>query len=103
MEITLPNGLVLSGTMDQITEAARKLGYSASITSGMYNSGSKGWVRIVGMETTHIRNAMLKIYRGWAESLSALTDAKLLHELRSGPVSNQTFVDLLTEYAKRVK
>ena len=61
--ITLPNGLVISGTHDQIIDAAGRLGYSNPFDTQYYNSSTRGLIRIDGMESRHLRNALLKMLR----------------------------------------
>lgn len=104
LSVTLSNGLKVEGTPEKITDLCRQLGIANPLAmSGVwYSSKSRGLVKITEMETTHIRNAMLAMYRQWAESLSAVHGVDLVVKLRDG-IDNVTFDALLTEYVKRVR
>ena len=100
--ITLPNGLTLSGTADQVTETAKKLGFAHLGDDGIhYMSESKGLIKIADMDTRHVRNAMLKLYREHVASLAQLSDKDLLRALRDG-FDSKTFTSLLFHFARQV-
>lgn len=61
--ITLPNGLTLTGELEQISNVANLLGFPWQTDSAYYLSETKGYIRIDGMETTHLRNAIRKMLR----------------------------------------
>lgn len=99
MRATLKDGTVIEGTAEQVNRILAAMGQTPNATE-WYHSESKGWVPIATMETTHIRNAMLKMYREWVTTLSTYSGQHLIILLRDGP-TNQTFAALLTEYIKR--
>jgi hypothetical protein len=105
MKITLPNGMSLEGTLEQVRAAATALGYANTLgNDGVhYLSESRGLIPIASMDSAHIRNAILKIYREWVAGLSAEKDnAKLMESLRTGPRNNITLLALLSTLRGRV-
>lgn len=101
MEFKLPNGAVLTGTPEQVISTAKMLGYSVD-DSLFYNSSTHGRVLINEMSTHHLKNALLKMYRDWAASLSGLSEKDLVLALRNG-CTDKTFINLLAEYVTRIK
>ena len=89
---TLPNGVTLEGTIEQIRTIAKTLGYTVNF-QGYYESSTRGLVKIADMETSHIRNAMSKLYREWVAELTALSNTDLLNKLASGP-DTEVFIQL---------
>jgi len=69
MKTTLPNGLTLEGTAQQVISVASQLGYKIS-SKDFYTSSTHGAMYIKDMNTTHLRNAILKQYREWVATLS---------------------------------
>lgn len=97
----LPNGVAIEGTPEKVSQVAKQLGYTVNFR-GFYMSETHGLVEISKMDTRHIQNALLKIYRAWVQDLSSLKDNReLLHALRDGP-SSAEFIDLLVELTKRI-
>lgn len=101
IKVTLPNGLTLEGTPSQVASAASAFGFSLGNDGVHYLSSTRGLIRISDMDSTHLRNAMLKAYRKWAESLSGKTSYQIITELRNGP-TDKTLVGMIAEFAKRV-
>lgn len=101
MKYMLPNGVAIEGTPEKVSAVAKQLGYTVNFR-GFYMSETHGLIEISGMNTQHIQNALLKIYRAWVSDLNSVKDTKeLLHALRDGPNSVE-FTDLLVELARRV-
>jgi hypothetical protein len=96
--ITTPTGLQVTGTAEEVGNVLKALGLTKA---NYYHSETHGLVYIPTMDSRHIRNAMLKIYRTWVEKLSNHNGYDLLQALRNG-CQDQTFTELLTEYVKRV-
>lgn len=65
MILTLPNGLILDGTIEQVSAAAKAMGYNSVMDETLYHySDSKGqFIRISQMDTKYIANALYKLYR----------------------------------------
>ena len=61
--ITLPNGLTITGTEEQIIKCAITLGFHNPLDDLFYNSESKGFLLIKEMETNHLRNSISKMIR----------------------------------------
>ena len=99
MKVTLKNGTVVEGTLEQISAIAKVFGETLE-TSGFYHSSTHGWVEIRTMTDSHLRNAMLKVYREWANNLSGLSDLQLINALRSN-CTDKTFISLLAEFITR--
>lgn len=95
--VKLSNGLEVTGTLDQIQKVASGFGISVGNDGVHYLSASRGLIRIDSMDKTHVRNAMLKYYRTWVESLSTLNGSDLVNALKRGP-SDKTFIALLARY-----
>lgn len=108
MKVTLPRGVTIEGTFEQVISAAKALGYSLpTVEKGsekFYYSSSKGeFIEISTMNLVHIKNAFLKLYREWTEELSKEEDfEKLLYKLTSGP-DEPVVKGLFRELAKKVK
>lgn len=100
LKIVLPNGLVLEGPMNQVQEAAIKLGYDIKDNDQYYYSESKGeMILIKDMPLPHIKNALLKLYRKWVEGLSYVSDSKDLYtEITNGPNKSKVMLSLLKEF-----
>lgn len=102
MQVQLTNGLILTGTLAQVVDAARKLGVQLGEDGTYYNSTSRGLIRIVDMDNNHLQNTLRKRYREWAESLRTLSGVNLLNALNSGP-SDATTKAMAVELATRIR
>lgn len=102
MKITLTNGLVVEGTLEQVQQVAKTFGEVVPFHGDgiHYNSSTHGLLRIRDMDTRHVRNATLKLYREWVNNLSTLTDRDLVLALRNGP-TDKTLVGLIVELQRR--
>ena len=69
MILKLPNGLILDGTIEQVSAAAKAMGYNSVMDETLYHySDSKGqFIRITQMDTKYIANALYKIYRDFSK------------------------------------
>lgn len=108
VKITLPNGLVVEGTPDQIQSLSEMLGFKTDLSKTHYNSSHKGWLLISEMETSHIKNALLKRYREWITKLgddnntsTTLAFRNVKNAVHTGP-DDPTFIALYQELCKRV-
>ena len=94
--ITLPDGTEIKGTPNNV----RKMGYfdknsnisllddNSLAKLGYYRSDSKGILEIKLMNTLHIRNAILKIYREWIECVAREEDiCEVIRYIGDGPDS----------------
>ena len=73
MNITLPNGLKLDGTVEQVTETAQKLGFSMEDLFSpreFYKSSTKGYIKITEMQSQHMMNAVNKLMVPWLKDLA---------------------------------
>lgn len=104
MKITLPNGLILEGELEQIKDVASKLGVPLTGSNTHYFSESHGgFIKITDMQTNHLRNSILKMYKEWINSLYdvSLTPRQLYRKLYDGP-SDQTLVSMVRELNNRL-
>lgn len=100
MKVQLKNGMVVEGTLDQVSAVARQFGETVQVEDGLhYNSSSKGLVRISTMETQHLRHALLKRYASFVEGLKQLDNSRVAAEI-SNP-SDKTLVGLMSEFSRR--
>ena len=101
MKVQFPNGMVVEGTLEQVRDVARTLGQRIpALDDGIwYNSTSKGLIRIADMETTHLRNALLRRYREAVANLSTLSNTEVAREVQSP--SDKTLVGLMAEFVLR--
>lgn len=100
MKVRLSNGMTIDGTYEQVTETANKLGLTIDM-SGWYLSENKGMILISTMDIHHLKNAILKMYKAWVDSLylSPTTD-DFITQIRNGN-EDKTFKELLIElYSK---
>lgn len=74
LTVRLDSGAEVSGTMTQVSKTLQSLGYAIAGLGKTYKSESDGEVLIATMATPHIRNAMAKQLREYADSLTRLTD-----------------------------
>lgn len=103
MELTLPNGLKVSGTESQVRELARSLGYTmpAENDGVHYRSSTHGLMRVKDMNTRHLINAIRKLYRAEADALP-VTRVDLVQTLRTGVgTKNVTLLALINELQTR--
>jgi len=99
MKVTLPDGMIIEGSVDQIRKTLEKLGLSGD--GLFYNSGSRGLVLIKEMQSLHLRNAILKMYNQWVDSLHRIVEPKeVVDEILDGN-TDPTFVAMLQELASR--
>jgi hypothetical protein len=101
MRIQLKNGMVVEGTLAQVSAVARQFGESVQFEGDgyHYNSASRGLVVISAMDTQHLRNALLKRYATFVESLKQLDNNRVAAEI-SNP-SDKTLVGLMAEFSRR--
>lgn len=95
MILTLPNGLTLNGTIEQISDVAKLMGYSNVVDETEFHySDSKGqFIRISQMDTKYIANALYKVWRDFPKPLTGTEFADRL--------LSPHFKALLDEYESR--
>lgn len=100
--LTIKPGLTLTGTPDEIMDAARKLGVELS-HGGYYFSESHGdWIRLAEMNPYHLRNALAKRFQAWIKNWPNDLDGLAKALVAGGPLNDRVFVDLLAEVQRRV-
>lgn len=77
MNVELSNGMTVSGTPEQIKTVIQALGLKDRIP-GVYNSSTKGTVFIKDMNSSHIRNAMLKLGKDHIEQARTFNDRQFI-------------------------
>lgn len=102
MKYTLPDGSSIEGTNEQVLRMLNALGIDPSfMDKEFYHSSSKGTIRIADMETTHLKNAVLKQYREWVANLSSETNPRELVTKIVNGITNVTWKSMLVELSKR--
>jgi len=102
MKATLPNGVIVEGTTEQVHAVMRTFGMF--VEDGLhYNSSTKGVIRIADMNDQHLKNAIRKLYQQEAQKLdSKLPNSQFVAVIRRGVGgTNVTLLGLLKELAKR--
>ena len=93
--ITFPDGRSTEANVSDVTLASLDL-------SGYYKSESQGYVKISEMNTTHLRNAILKKYEQWVVSLhDEHNPGKLIRDMIDGVPNTPEWMALLKEYSTR--
>jgi len=86
--VELPSGAKVTGKIGEVRDILVSLGYDSARylkTADVYYSDSRGeYVRLVDMNTMHLRNAILKLYSEWIETLRKLDNKKLIRAISSG-------------------
>lgn len=95
------NGVTIEGTSAQVAFAASKLGIPLGDDGVWYNSQSRGLTRIADMSEEHLRRAVAKRLRTWAESLSGLTGSDFLQAVnkQGRDVTTNAMLVRLAEFA----
>lgn len=93
--------MVVEGTLDQVQAVARQFGESVVFDGDgvHYSSSSKGLIRISDMETTHLRNALLKRYAVFVADLRNKANVQIAQEITNP--SDKTLIGLMAEFSKR--
>lgn len=99
MRVTLSDGMVLEGTQEQIVDVMKRMGLSGD---GMfYRSESKGLMVIKEMQSIHLRNAILKMYSEWVDSLHKIAEPKaVVKSILDGP-NDPTWLAMVKELNSR--
>jgi hypothetical protein len=96
-----PNGLEIRGSHEAIVYAARKLGFGAMFDGEYYNSSTKGLIRIDEMDTTHLRNAILKMHKDWVDGLREIVDPEKLIFCLKNDCQDLSYKAMVREYSTR--
>lgn len=101
-KISLPNGMTIEGTPEQISTTLSALGYAQLVPENYYFSESKQeYLKIEEMNTGHLKNAILKIAREWVEHLHEINNPQtLIHMLKNG-IKDENAQAMLKEYSTR--
>lgn len=97
---TFKNGLTVTGTIEQIKQVGQTFGEVPQI-GALYNSSTHGLVPIRTMDTTHIRNALLKKMRNWVDDLKSVSDKEVLQATQFFSLDTE-FVELRKEFNTRI-
>lgn len=96
------NGVTIEGTVDQVANVAAKLEIPLDNDGTWYKSQSRGYIRIADMSEEHLRRAIAKRFRTWAESLSGFTGTTFTQAVnkQGRDVTTNAMLVRLTEIAK---
>lgn len=96
--VTLPTGMIISGTQEQVVETLNALGHKPdTYIPGTYMSSSKGLIPIASMATPHIKNALLVEYRDWLDTLRTVDITVMVSELRQGAGASRPVIVALAQ------
>lgn len=105
--VTLPNGLKVEGTVEQVKATASAFGYKSlpeldtnDVRYWHYSESKGEHVRIKDMATRYLRNACLQLMREHYDNVSATTNPKLFVKEVNG-WTNLHLAALLFELSKR--
>lgn len=103
MKDTLPNGLVVEGTMQQINQVRKSLGFTTLfVADGLhYQSASRGVIRIADMDTKHIKNAVRKRFSNGISSIDTNGSLSDFIEAVRNTLSDVTLLGLLQQLQLR--
>ena len=89
--VKLPNGLEISGSPDVVMSSLAKHGYDPGsvIPEGYYLSASKGLIPIKSMNSRHIINAIVVLYKAWLDKLNKLKAGEFREAVMTGPTDPQ--------------
>lgn len=102
MKVTLPNGLTVEGTLEQVNAVVTSLGYKATVDTDYYYSKSRNeYLLIKDMNTTHLRNAILRFYEDWVKELHNIKNPqRVVRSIRDG-INDPTWLAMVREYYTR--
>lgn len=99
MRVIVNDRLTLEGNEKDVLEALKFLRIEKE--SYMYKSESRGWLVISEMQSDHLRNAMLKIYQQWVDSLHSIKNPMDVVNAVVEGCTDKTFVAMVLELSKR--
>lgn len=102
MKLELSNGMFVEGSPAQIEEFLRH-NPALRPAGPMYHSETHGFIPIKDMDTNHIRNALLKLYKEWINELYRIANPlELSTTIVNGPgEEGSEFHHLLAELSRR--
>ncbi len=68
---TFRDGATITGTIEQIKRYASTIGETVNFESTHYQSSTRGLIKISDMDTSHCRNALVKVTKEYFETLAA--------------------------------
>ena len=103
MKVTLPNGMVVEGSPEQVKQVASFYGIKNLVGDDQYYySESKGELLLIyNMNTSHLRNAILKFYREWTEKLSEIKNPQLLCRTMQSGIQDRAWLSMVRTYSTR--
>ena len=99
VRVTLENGMVIEGTAEQVRSTLEKLGFAGN--REWYLSETHGLMRIREMDSNHLRNAILKMYKNWVSDLHRIVEPKaVVKEILEG-ITDPTWIAMVEELSRR--
>ena len=97
VRVLLSDGTKVEGSPDKVARVLS--GFNISLdANNFYLSSTKGLVRIKDMATNHIKNAIVKKYIAWLESLKTASAKEFYQAVMDGP---SELAGLVAELSKR--
>src|SRR5512138_1362348 len=97
--VVLDDGMIMEGTPEQIKKHLEMIGFSGDTT--YYFSKTRGLIKIEEMESTHLRNAILKKYSEWIDSLHKIADPRMVVRKIVEGNPDLTFIAMVEELNRR--
>ena len=103
MKDTLPNGMVIEGTLAQVNSVRKALGFTPLFTDDgiHYNSSTKGTIRIDSMDTQHIKNAIRKRLSSGVSNLDTKSPLDEFLRAFTATIADVTLLGLLQQLQLR--
>lgn len=99
--ITTKSGITLTGSVEDVTSALKKLGETPTSDSMLYYSSShRKYIRISDMNEFHLRNAISKLYREWLTKIAKFEIREFIKALTQGP-NDALFLTLVKTLATK--
>jgi len=99
MKVILDNGVTIEGTEERVKDTLTKMGFDGD--GRYYFSNTKGLILISGMESTHLRNAILKFYKQWIDGLYNIKNPKeVVNKIVNG-IDNSMWIAMVKELSER--
>lgn len=104
MEITLPDGMTIRGTYEQLFNALTKLGHEDKLKRDVrvwhYSESKDKWFKITEMPTLYLRNCVMKLLREWLDMIGGSESPAVMVNLIAS-YNNPQLTSMCAELLKR--
>lgn len=101
--VTTDAGVKIVGPADAVRQLVGTVAFDRAVNNDeWYHSSSKGFIRVNKMASQHIKNAIIKIYNEWLNSLRmAERPSEFIVLLNDGPQKEKVISGLARELERR--